>query len=113
MPARQRVMRCCDFNAQTFAEITTKSIALRADFMPAAGVFSHNLARRIRSTSLLQRKAIEQLNNKKGFVSSVHEALLTSLGGIFGRLGGIRTRDPLHPMQVRYQAALQADVFKP
>jgi hypothetical protein len=26
-----------------------------------------------------------------------------------GRLGGIRTRDPLHPMQVRYQAALQAD----
>ncbi len=26
-----------------------------------------------------------------------------------GRRGGIRTRDPLHPMQVRYQAALHAD----
>ena len=25
----------------------------------------------------------------------------------FGRGGGIRTRDPLHPMQVRYQAALR------
>jgi hypothetical protein len=29
--------------------------------------------------------------------------------GINGRRGGIRTRDPLHPMQVRYQAALHAD----
>ena len=28
---------------------------------------------------------------------------------IYGRRGGIRTRDPLHPMQVRYQAALHAD----
>jgi hypothetical protein len=28
---------------------------------------------------------------------------------IFGRGGGIRTRDPLHPMQVRYQAALRPD----
>ena len=26
-----------------------------------------------------------------------------------GRRGGIRTRDPLHPMQVRYQAALHAE----
>ena len=26
-----------------------------------------------------------------------------------GRRGGIRTRDPLHPMQVRYLAALHAD----
>jgi len=26
-----------------------------------------------------------------------------------GRGGGIRTRDPLHPMQVRYQAALRPD----
>ncbi len=25
-----------------------------------------------------------------------------------GRNGGIRTRDPLHPMQVRYQAALRS-----
>ena len=29
---------------------------------------------------------------------------------MFGRRGGIRTRDPLHPMQVRYQAALHADM---
>lgn len=35
----------------------------------------------------------------------------TVYGGIFktGRRGGIRTRDPLHPMQVRYQAALHAE----
>src|SRR5205085_2020090 len=29
--------------------------------------------------------------------------------GWLGRRGGIRTRDPLHPMQVRYQAALHAE----
>ena len=28
---------------------------------------------------------------------------------LYGRGGGIRTRDPLHPMQVRYQAALRPD----
>ena len=28
---------------------------------------------------------------------------------VSGRGGGIRTRDPLHPMQVRYQAALRPD----
>ena len=28
---------------------------------------------------------------------------------LFGRSGGIRTRDPLHPMQVRYQAALHPE----
>ena len=27
-----------------------------------------------------------------------------------GRDGGIRTHDPLHPMQVRYQAALRPDL---
>ena len=26
-----------------------------------------------------------------------------------GRSGGIRTHDPLHPMQVRYQAALRPE----
>ena len=36
---------------------------------------------------------------------------LCGLWSIFdgGRRGGIRTRDPLHPMQVRYQAALHAE----
>ena len=29
----------------------------------------------------------------------------------FGRNGEIRTHDPLHPMQVRYQAALRPDYF--
>ncbi len=28
---------------------------------------------------------------------------------VYGRGGGIRTRDPLHPMQVRYQAALRPE----
>jgi hypothetical protein len=32
-----------------------------------------------------------------------------SLSVCDGRGGGIRTRDPLHPMQVRYQAALRPD----
>ena len=31
------------------------------------------------------------------------------LQGVFGRDGGIRTHDPLHPMQVRYLAALRPD----
>ena len=31
---------------------------------------------------------------------------------IFGRGGEIRTRDHLHPMQVRYQAALRPEVAK-
>ncbi len=35
--------------------------------------------------------------------------MLLALFYINGRRGGIRTRDPLHPMQVRYQAALHAD----
>ena len=30
-------------------------------------------------------------------------------GYVIGRNGGIRTRDPLHPMQVRYQAALHSE----
>ena len=29
-----------------------------------------------------------------------------------GRGGGIRTRDPLHPMQVRYQAAPRPDELR-
>ena len=36
-------------------------------------------------------------------------AKLLILKAINGRDGGIRTRDPLHPMQVRYQAALRPD----
>src|SRR5512145_725622 len=32
-----------------------------------------------------------------------------SSAGTHGRGGGIRTRDPLHPMQVRYQAALRPE----
>ena len=31
---------------------------------------------------------------------------------LLGRDGGIRTRDPLHPMQVRYQAALRPEAAK-
>src|SRR5690606_30576170 len=31
---------------------------------------------------------------------------------LIGRGGGIRTRDPLHPMQVRYQAALRPDTSR-
>ena len=40
---------------------------------------------------------------KKGFSLSAETLDIT------GRGGGIRTHDPLHPMQVRYQAALRPD----
>ena len=38
--------------------------------------------------------------------------LLWSVIDLNGRGGGIRTRDPLHPMQVRYQAAPRPDEFQ-
>ena len=47
---------------------------------------------------------VSGLTNEKG-LADFH--LLTLIN--IGRRGGIRTRDPLHPMQVRYQAALHAD----
>lgn len=36
-------------------------------------------------------------------------AQLAVFVGVFGRDGVIRTLDPLHPMQVRYRAALRPD----
>jgi hypothetical protein len=48
--------------------------------------------------------------NKHCPMKNRHTRSKSDYGGLhFGRLGGIRTRDPLHPMQVRYQAALQAE----
>ena len=44
---------------------------------------------------------------KKGLEAGASNPLI--LFTISGRDGGIRTRDPLHPMQVRYQAALRPD----
>ena len=38
--------------------------------------------------------------------------LLRLVIDLIGRGGGIRTRDPLHPMQVRYQAAPRPDEFQ-
>jgi hypothetical protein len=35
--------------------------------------------------------------------------LAKGVGFGIGRDGGIRTHDPLHPMQVRYQAALRPE----
>ena len=35
-----------------------------------------------------------------------------ALGFLFGRDGEIRTHDPLHPMQVRYRAALHPDFLR-
>ncbi len=46
-------------------------------------------------------------NEKKGYKLVSCNPLISLM--INGRRGGIRTRDPLHPMQVRYQAALHAD----
>ena len=44
---------------------------------------------------------------KKDLEALASKSLISLL--INGRDGGIRTRDPLHPMQVRYQAALRPD----
>ena len=54
----------------------------------------------VMKTQLSARESVEKqkANPKIGF-------LLVTIG----RGGGIRTRDPLHPMQVRYQAALRPD----
>jgi hypothetical protein len=35
--------------------------------------------------------------------------MILQLIDLFGRDGVIRTHDPLHPMQVRYQAALRPE----
>ncbi len=51
-----------------------------------------------------QRKLSGRPRKTKGSVAT----LLLTLESL-GRGGGIRTRDPLHPMQVRYQAALRPD----
>ena len=48
------------------------------------------------------------VNTKKNSPAVEATKLLIS-NYINGRDGGIRTRDPLHPMQVRYQAALRPD----
>ena len=45
--------------------------------------------------------------NRKGFPAINRKPL-----ELLGRGGGIRTRDPLHPMQVRYQAALRPDSLR-
>ena len=51
-----------------------------------------------KATPFLENSVIE-----KGLLTLQLRALI-----LFGRNGGIRTRDPLHPMQVRYQAALHS-----
>ena len=52
------------------------------------------------------QKAIFTVQIKKGF------SLSTKTLDSIGRDGVIRTLDPLHPMQVRYQAALRPDLMK-
>jgi hypothetical protein len=47
------------------------------------------------------------LEIKNGLAAFAANPLIFLL--FIGRDGGIRTHDPLHPMQVRYQAALRPD----
>ena len=50
--------------------------------------------------------------SQKGFASKVTDVFvwnLTERNQVNGRSGGIRTRDPLLPKQMRYQAALRSD----
>ena len=51
------------------------------------------------------RSRLTIMNARKKKAAPESGLLLDSIG----RGGGIRTRDPLHPMQVRYQAALRPD----
>ncbi len=52
--------------------------------------------------------AYQYAHSVRAMKKAKHEQL--RLWSIFnGRGGGIRTRDPLHPMQVRYQAALRPE----
>jgi hypothetical protein len=43
------------------------------------------------------------------WIRGIKKARRYALGFLFGRDGEIRTHDPLHPMQVRYRAALHPD----
>ena len=49
---------------------------------------------------------------KLRFDSLHKKARRYALGFLFGRDGEIRTHDPLHPMQVRYRAALHPDFLR-
>ena len=43
-------------------------------------------------------------------VAEMNSETCSEMPKVIGRGGEIRTRDPLHPMQVRYQAALRPDL---
>ena len=45
-------------------------------------------------------------------IRHIKKARRYALGFLFGRDGEIRTHDPLHPMQVRYRAALHPDFLR-
>src|SRR5687767_14680957 len=75
--------------------------AIRSDFM-RDGV-QHNS-----SSSAHGRTRCRQLPRADEKTGYGFEAV-TRWFSCVGRRGGIRTRDPLHPMQVRYQAALHAE----
>ena len=51
-------------------------------------------------------KNVPQKSLKQKSLVITDQALML---GLFGRDGVIRTLDPLHPMQVRYRAALRPD----
>jgi hypothetical protein len=56
------------------------------------------------ATPAVSRPVSRRKGKEKGSVAANQLTLQNN-----GRDGGIRTRDPLHPMQVRYQAALRPD----
>ena len=64
------------------------------------------VARALRDHPACVAESFSAMAKKSRQVTLVHLAAFVCE---FGRRGGIRTRDPLHPMQVRYQAALHAE----
>ena len=57
-----------------------------------------------KASPLYGKEPVFDDKNERGLALTQMLALIST-----GRRGGIRTRDPLHPMQVRYQAALHAE----
>jgi hypothetical protein len=101
---------------------TTSTFATRTDFTAQyCGVDSCDFPQEVGGPACVRRtRRVGPVGGQAvvgglGFVKAKKKGLglvvltLCSDSTIFGRRGGIRTRDPLHPMQVRYQAALHAE----
>jgi hypothetical protein len=76
---------------------------------PRETPFRHRTNHRTKKNRIV-KNAVFHSNSRCRETTSIRLACLSPANRKkFGRGGGIRTRDPLHPMQVRYQAAPRPD----